>query len=284
MAVIIQDVSEMQRTAESLRTASKRIGIVPTMGFLHEGHLSLIRRAKHHADVVVTTIFVNPKQFGPAEDYERYPRDLSNDSLLASSAGTDYVFAPESKSMYPSEYLTYVHIERYSSILEGKSRPGHFRGVATVVTKLLNIIKPHVAVFGQKDAQQAVVIRQMLNDLNYDVELVVAPTVREADGLALSSRNSYLSTEERRQAPVLFQSLKLAEQRVREGIRESVRIINEMSEFITHRSAGIIDYISIADSDTLEELSVLEDQRSVLISLAVRFGKTRLIDNHIVKI
>ena len=234
--------------------------------------------------MVVTTIFVNPKQFGPAEDYERYPRDLSNDSLLASSAGTDYIFAPESESMYPNEYLTYVHIERYSSILEGRSRPGHFQGVATVVTKLLNITKPHVAVFGQKDAQQAVVIRQMLRDLNYDIELIIAPIVREADGLALSSRNSYLSTEERKQAPVLFQSLNLAEQRVREGVRVSVRIINEMSEFITNRSAGVIDYISIADSNTLEELSAIEGQRSVLISLAVRFGATRLIDNQIVKI
>ncbi len=284
MVAIIQDVSEMQRAAESLRTAGKRIGIVPTMGYLHAGHLSLIRTAKHHADVVVTTIFVNPKQFGPAENYERYPRDLSNDSLLASSAGTDYIFAPESESMYTNEYLTYVHIERYSSILEGRSRPGHFQGVATVVTKLLNITKPHVAVFGQKDAQQAVVIRQMLRDLNYDIELIIAPTVREADGLALSSRNSYLSTEERKQAPVLFQSLNLAEQRVREGVRVSVRIINEMSEFITNRSAGVIDYISIADSNTLEELSAIEGQRSVLISLAVRFGATRLIDNQIVKV
>jgi pantoate--beta-alanine ligase len=284
MVAVIQDVSNMHRTAESLRSAGKRIGIVPTMGSLHEGHLCLIRTAKRHADVVITTIFVNPTQFGPGEDYERYPRDLTRDSSLASSAGTDYIFAPERDSMYPNRHLTYIHIEKYSSILEGRSRPGHFRGVATVVAKLFNIIKPHVAVFGQKDAQQVLVIRQMLRDLNYDIELVVAPIVREADGLALSSRNSYLTAEERKQAPVLFQSLSLAENLLREGVRASVRIINEMSEFITNRSSGVIDYISIADSNTLEELSTFEGHSSVLVSIAVRFGATRLIDNQIVNI
>jgi pantoate--beta-alanine ligase len=279
MAALIRDISEMQSLADRLRSEGKRLGVVPTMGYLHEGHLSLIRIARQRVDIVITTIFVNPMQFGPAEDFERYPRDLARDTSLAASSGTDYLFAPDTKAMYTEDHRTYINVERFDSILEGKSRPGHFRGVATVVAKLLNITKPHIAVFGQKDAQQVVVIRQMMGDLNFDTELVIAPTVREPDGLALSSRNTYLSSEQRQQAPVLFRSLKLAEQRIREGEHDSARIIHEMNDLIRAQSSGVADYISIADGRTLEDLASCKGHRPTLISLAVRFGATRLIDN-----
>jgi len=279
MAITIRDVPELQHAADDVRRAGKCIAVVPTMGFLHEGHLSLIRTARQHADIVITTVFVNPTQFGPSEDLERYPRNLERDVLAATAAGTDYVFAPDTKSLYPDGYLTFVTPDRLGSVLEGKSRPGHFRGVATIVAKLFNITKPHKAVFGQKDAQQVVVIRHMIRDLNFDIELIVVPTVREPDGLAMSSRNTYLSREERSQAPVLYQSLKLAEQRMRGNEKTSANIIKEMTALITSSSPGVIDYISIADANTLEELPVCQEHRRHLISLAVRFGKTRLIDN-----
>ena len=267
----------MQRTAETLRVQGKRIGLVPTMGFLHQGHLTLIGVAKEHSDVVITSVFVNPTQFGPSEDFTRYPRNLERDTQLAYEAGTDYIFAPPTESMYPSGYHTFVEVERITEVLEGKSRPGHFRGVATVVAKLFNIIHPHVAVFGQKDAQQVVVVRQMLRDLNFDTELIVSPTVRETDGLAMSSRNAYLSKEERSQATVLYKSLKVAADLIRAGERSSSTVIEQMKALITKNSTGIVDYISIADAGTLEELPSCKG--SVLVSLAVRFGGTRLIDN-----
>jgi pantoate--beta-alanine ligase len=279
MVPVIQEIPEMQRLADRLRAEGKRIGVVPTMGYLHEGHLSLIRIARQHAGVVITTIFVNPTQFGPTEDFERYPRDLVRDTALTESAGTSYIFAPETKAMFSAEHRTYINVERFDSLLEGKSRPGHFRGVATVVAKLFNITKPNVAVFGQKDAQQIVVIRQIMKDLNFDIDLIVAPTVRENDGLALSSRNSYLSPQQRNEAPVLFRSLKMAEQLIRDGENDSTRIINAMRGLISSQSSGLIDYISIADGRTLEEQETSKGRRPLLISLAVRFGSTRLIDN-----
>jgi len=279
LGTVIQNIAEVQSLSDRLRAEGKRIGVVPTMGYLHEGHLSLIRIARQHANVVITTIFVNPTQFGPGEDFERYPRDLERDTSLAESAGTSYIFAPERKAMYSADHRAYVNVERFDSMLEGKSRPGHFRGVATVVAKLFNITKPHVAVFGQKDAQQVVVIRQMMKDLNFDIELIVAPTIRESDGLALSSRNSYLSAQQRNEAPVLYQSLKLSEQFIRDGENDAARIMNAMRGLIRDRSSGIIDYISIADGQTLEELPSINGRRPLLISLAVRFGSTRLIDN-----
>ncbi len=282
MATLIRDVSHMQRIADETRASGRRIAVVPTMGYLHEGHLSLIRIAKRHADLVITTIFVNPTQFGPAEDFNRYPRDLSHDTALATSAGTDYLFTPATDAMYGSGHHSYVNVEQLDSVLEGKSRPGHFRGVATVVAKLFNITKPHVAVFGQKDAQQVVVVRQMIKDLNFDIELVVAPTVREPDGLAMSSRNTYLTSEQRAGAPVLYQALKQADRLIREENSDSAQIINAMREEITSRSSGIIDYVSIADGVTLEELQSCRDHRPILVSLAVRFGATRLIDNIVV--
>jgi pantoate--beta-alanine ligase len=277
MAVVIKDVAEMRQAADRLRALGDRISLVPTMGFLHQGHLKLIEVAKKHSDVVITTDFVNPTQFGPSEDFTRYPRDLERDITLASGAGTDYIFAPETQAIYPSGFHTCVDVQRVTEALEGKSRPGHFRGVATVVTKLFNITNPHVAVFGQKDAQQVVVVRQMIRDLNFDVELIVCPIVRETDGLAMSSRNAYLSKEHRLQAPILFKSLALAEDLIRNGERDPAAVIDRMKEMITKNSAGVIDYISIADPVTLEELG--QCKGDILVSLAARFGNTRLIDN-----
>jgi pantoate--beta-alanine ligase len=282
VGMIIRNVREMQRTSERLRLTGKRIGVVPTMGFLHEGHLSLIRVAKMKADAVITTLFVNPTQFGPHEDFSRYPRAFENDLALASSAGTDYLFAPEAALMYPTGYSTYVNVEGITDLLEGKARPGHFRGVATVVAKLFNVTKPNIAVFGQKDAQQVAVIRRMVRDLNFDVELFIAPTVREADGLAMSSRNSYLSTGQRTEAPVLFKALKFAEQSVKQGERESAALLDAMRRLVTENSSGLVDYISFADNYDLHELEKLQSGQSVLVSMAVKFGTTRLIDNIVI--
>jgi len=277
--MIIRDVREMRQTAERLRVNGKRIGVVPTMGYLHEGHLSLIRIARMKCDVVVTTLFVNPTQFGPNEDFSRYPRSFERDLSLAKSAGTDYLFAPEASQIYPTGYTSYVDVEGITGVLEGKSRPGHFRGVATIVAKLFNLTKPHIAVFGQKDAQQVAVIRRMVRDLNFDLELVVAPIIREADGLAMSSRNTYLSPQQRSEAVVLHKSLRLAERRLKEGERECAKIRDEMRTLITAESSGEIDYISLADNTSLQELEHLKPGQSVLISMAVKFGGTRLIDN-----
>lgn len=280
--MIIRDVREMRRTAERIRASGKRIAVVPTMGYLHEGHLSLIRIARMKADVVVTTLFVNPTQFGPNEDYERYPRDFQRDLSLANAAGTDHLFAPEAAQMYPTGYSTFIDVGGITEVLEGKSRPGHFRGVATVVAKLFNLTKPHVAVFGQKDAQQVAVIRRMVRDLNFDIEIVVGPIVREADGLAMSSRNIYLDPQQRQEATVLFQALKLAEQRVKEGESECKKIVSEMHHLIANTTSGVVDYISFADNTSLKELEHLHPGQSVLVSLAVKFGTTRLIDNVII--
>lgn len=281
MAEVIRGIREMQQTSERLRLQGRRIGVVPTMGFLHDGHLSLIRAAERNADAVITTVFVNPTQFGPSEDFKRYPRDLDSDTRLASEAGTDYVFAPETQAMYGGYHRTFVDVERITEVLEGKSRPGHFRGVVTVVAKLFNITKPHVAFFGQKDAQQVVVVRQMMEDLNFDTELIVCPTVRETDGLAMSSRNTYLSGDQRSQATVLYKSLRLAEDLIRNGEGDTSSIIRQMRNLISTSPLAVIDYISLADAATLEELR--QCQGRILISLAVRFGTTRLIDNIMVE-
>lgn len=281
---IINSISEMQQAADALRHEDKRIGVVPTMGYLHEGHLSLIRIAKKKSDVVVTTIFVNPMQFGPNEDLSKYPRDLERDTSLAESAGTDILFVPDEKEMYPEAYHTYVNVEKITEVLEGSFRPTHFRGVATVVAKLLNIAKPHVAVFGQKDAQQAAVVRQAVKDLNFDVEIIVAPIVREPDGLAMSSRNVYLSPDERKHALALSQSLELARKRIATGERRCEVVISEMRKHIASRPSARIDYISIADAGTLQELTSLVQGTTALVSLAVRIGSTRLIDNTLITV
>lgn len=281
---IIASISDMQRRAEVLRMQGRRIGVVPTMGYLHEGHLSLIRTIRKQVDTVITTIFVNPTQFAPHEDFSKYPRDLERDKRLAETAGTDILFVPDRAAMYPGGYQTFVEVENMTKVLEGKSRPTHFRGVTTVVTKLFHITKPHLAIFGQKDAQQAAVIQRMVKDLDFDIEIIVAPIVREQDGLAMSSRNVYLSPEERADATVLYQALSLAEEEIRRGQRESASIIEQMTRLISSRKTTSIDYISIADARTLEELSQLPSARTVLISLAVRVGSTRLIDNTTVTI
>jgi len=277
--MIVTTISEMQQIADDYRRNGKKIGIVPTMGCLHEGHLSLINLAKHHADVVITTLFVNPSQFGPTEDFEKYPRDFERDNKLAESAGTDILFVPSKEDMYPSDHLTNINVERITDVLEGKIRPTHFRGVATVVGKLFNITKPHIAVFGQKDAQQTVVIQQMVKDLNNDIKIIIAPTVRESDGLAMSSRNVYLSTTERNESAVLYQSLQLAKQLIDEGERNCSTIISEMTKLITSKPSAKIDYVLISNASSLEELVTLQTGCKILVSLAVRFGTTRLIDN-----
>lgn len=269
----------MQRMADAWRSAGKQIAFVPTMGALHAGHTTLMRTARHEADVLVASVFVNPTQFGKGEDFDKYPRALDRDVQRAGEAGVDVIFAPEAAAMYPAGYATYVDVEGIATVLEGAARPGHFRGVATVVTKLLNIVKPHVVYFGQKDAQQVAVISRMMSDLHFDTKLIIVPTVRETDGLAMSSRNAYLTEQQRSEAPVLYRALQLGERRLREHTLDPAAVLHEMRALITTSSSGVIEYISIADAETLQELHEPVADRPVLVSLAVRFGTTRLIDN-----
>jgi len=268
---IITDIRSMQIFSERKRVEGNLIGFVPTMGFLHEGHLSLIREARKQTDIVIVSIFVNPTQFGPQEDYESYPRDLKGDTKKVDSAGGDIIFAPSSRDMYPDGYLTYVNVEGITETLCGFSRPGHFRGVMTVVTKLFNIVKPHKAFFGQKDYQQSVVIRRMVRDLNMDIDIIVLPTVREPDGLAMSSRNSYLSVEERKAALILYKSLIMASEMVKNGEMDAKKIFSEMKRTIQNEPLVIIDYIAITDPDTLKDIYKIKGK--TLIALAVRIGK-----------
>jgi pantoate--beta-alanine ligase len=277
--ILVTDPREMQRLSDDARRQGKEVAFVPTMGALHDGHCTIIRNARDHGDVVVTSVFVNPTQFGQGEDFTRYPRDLDRDGVLAAEAGTDILFAPSAESMYPQGNATYVDVERVTAMLEGKARPGHFRGVATVVAKLANIVRPHVMLLGQKDAQQVVVIRRMLEDLNTGVKTLIVPTVREADGLAMSSRNAYLSPEQRQQAPVLCGALRAVEERVKGGEREGEALRALMTAIITAAPLAAIDYVSVADARTLDELRAMFPGQSVLVSMAVRFGTTRLIDN-----
>ena len=271
---LIHTVAEM---SEAQREVARPLGLVPTMGALHEGHLSLVRRARDENSTAAASIFVNPTQFGPQEDYRSYPRDLDRDLALLEECGVDLVFLPEPEDMYPAGFDTWVDLDRIASRLEGESRPGHFRGVATVVTKLFTIIRPDRAYFGQKDAQQAQVIRRLNTDLNLGVDPVIMPTVREADGLAMSSRNAYLNPQEREAALVLSRSLRLAQDKHNDGITSASRIRDAMRELIQAEPLAQIDYVSIADHDTLEELETV--QTPALVSLAVRIGRARLIDN-----
>ena len=280
---IVNTIREMQSLAESFRTQRKKIGVVPTMGYLHAGHVSLIKTARELSDVVITTIFVNPTQFGPSEDFERYPRDFERDQKLASDAGADIIFSPLQDEMYAPGFGTYVEVEDISKALEGKFRPTHFRGVTTIVAKLLNITKPHVAVFGQKDAQQAFLIRKMAADLNFDVSIIIAPIVREADGLALSSRNVYLNLDERQRATALYKSLKRAELLINQGERSADKLHIEMEKILTDANPTQVDYIVFVNPDSFKEVGTLTPP-AVLVALAVRFDSTRLIDNMIMKI
>lgn len=274
---IIRDVARMQKICLDLRREGKRIAFVPTMGFLHEGHLSLLREGREQGDVLVLSIFVNPTQFGQGEDFESYPRDLTRDAELARSAGTDLIFAPEAKDMYPNGYATYVDVEGLTDTLCGASRPGHFRGVTTVVTKLFTIVQPHVALFGRKDFQQLAVIQRMTADLNLPVDVVGMPIVREADGLAMSSRNVYLSPAERQQALALIASIRQASGMASEGETDAARIIAAVTERLTQEADLVIDYVHICHGRTLEDVTSV-DSDSVLL-LAVKIGATRLIDN-----
>ncbi|MDX6695158.1 MAG: pantoate--beta-alanine ligase [Blastocatellia bacterium] len=260
------------------REQDKTIGLVPTMGALHEGHLSLVREARRMCDVVVVSVFVNPTQFGPGEDFQRYPRDLTKDAARLTDYNVDYIFAPTPEEIYPKNFSTYINVGGLSDELEGKSRPGHFRGVATVVTILLNIVHPDFAFFGQKDAQQTLVVRRLVRDLALETEIVVLPTVREESGLALSSRNAYLKDEERRAASVLYRALKLAKEAYKNGERNAMRLIEIIRATVEAEPLAHLDYIGITDADTMERLDKLDD-RTVLIALAVYIGKTRLIDN-----
>src|SRR6185295_12736437 len=262
-----------------LRGDGRRIGLVPTMGALHEGHLSLMGRAREMCDTVVASIFVNPAQFGPNEDFDRYPRDLAHDAELAFTRGVDFIFAPAPDDMYTEGFSTYVVVEGLSEKLEGASRPGHFRGVTTVVNKLFNIVHPHFAFFGRKDAQQVIVIKRMVHDLSMDVEIVVGPTVREEDGLALSSRNVYLSTEERRAATVLRRALERCLTLHNSGERDSGRLIASMRTVIEAEPLAGIDYVAITDCEGLDPVETIAGPAPTLVSLAVFIGRTRLIDN-----
>jgi len=276
---IIRHIPEMQKWSEKQRLAGKRVAFVPTMGFLHEGHLSLVREGKQKGDVVVVSIFVNPIQFNQQEDFAKYPRDLEGDQKLLEMLGVDALFYPEASEMYPEGFQTTVTVEKVSEPLCGRFRPGHFRGVATVVTKLFNMVKPHIALFGEKDFQQCVVIKQMVKDLNFDMEIVSLPTVREADGLAMSSRNARLSPEERAQSLCLSRALNEAKAMVQRGERRPAAILQKVQEIITREKSARLEYASLCHPETLEE--VTEVSRPTLLALAVWVGKVRLIDNSI---
>lgn len=271
---LLTTISEMRAARWG---ATGTVGFVPTMGYLHEGHLALVRKAQAENDVVVVSIFVNPTQFGPNEDFERYPRDLDRDLTLLAAENVDCVFAPSANEMYPQGCSTYVVVERLGDALEGIHRPGHFRGVSTIVTKLFNIVCPTRAYFGQKDAQQTVVLRRMVADLNIDTELVVVPTVREADGLAMSSRNTYLGPAERRAATVLYRALVATKKQWEDGERAGVVLRRAMHAVVESEPLAKLEYVSVADPETLEEIETAT--KPVLASLAVRIGATRLIDN-----
>ena len=253
------------------------VGFVPTMGYLHDGHLALVKQARAENSVVVASIFVNPTQFGPTEDFKTYPRDTERDLAMLRKERTDIVFMPSAEDMYPKGYSSWVEIEKVTDRLEGSCRPGHFKGVTTIVAKLFNIVEPTRAYFGQKDAQQASVIKKMVADLNMNLEVIVAPTVRESDGLAMSSRNVYLNPQERQAATVLFKALTLARNLRGKGEKNADTIREEMTFLISKEPLAEIEYVSIADAKTLEELTKID--RPALASLAVRIGKTRLIDN-----
>jgi len=278
---VIKSVSEMQSYADSLRSEGTTIGFVPTMGALHEGHLSLIRKSIENADKTILSIFVNPAQFSPSEDFEKYPRDFVRDEKLVEDLGVDIIFYPSKEAIYPDGYSTYIIVDGLSAQLEGKSRPSHFKGVTTIVNKLFNIINPHIAFFGQKDAQQASIIKRMTTDLNLDIDIVICPTIREDDGLAMSSRNSYLSPDSRKQATLIHQALKEAESLHINGEQSPEILIHKITETLNSAPLAKIDYLSIVNLDTL--LPVESTNEGALVAVAVFFDKTRLIDNILLK-
>ncbi|MFP4081871.1 MAG: pantoate--beta-alanine ligase [Candidatus Aminicenantes bacterium] len=277
---IVKKKDEMRRVSKELKSQGKRIGFVPTMGYLHLGHLSLVRASVVRTQATVVSVFVNPAQFGPQEDFKEYPRDLNRDAEILKREGVEMVFAPEAEEMYPPGYKTYVEVQELQDKLCGRSRPGHFRGVCTVVLKLFHIVQPDVAFFGQKDAQQAIVLKKMVRDLDLEVNIEVLPTVREEDGLAISSRNTYLNPEQRKAALCLYRSLGEAQQMIKKGERDSGKIIEKMKEIIKAEPLARIDYVEIVDAEELNPLAHLE--KDALIALAVYVDKVRLIDNAMV--
>jgi len=274
---VIETIAEMKRVREQLPEPG---GFVPTMGYFHEGHMSLVRRARAENASVVVSIFVNPTQFGPKDDFNNYPRDPQRDLAMLKKEKTDIVFMPSIAEMYPPGFDSWVEVKKVAERLEGASRPNHFRGVATVVAKLFDIVQPAKAYFGQKDAQQTIVIKKMVADLNMNLEIIVMPTVREPDGLAMSSRNVFLSSEQRRAAAVLYQALTLAQELWSKGERDAEKIREQMRALIQKEPLAIIDYISIADTETLDEMEKVKTP--AVVSLAVKMGKVRLIDNVVV--
>lgn len=282
--MLVSTLSEMQQWSDDVRRSGKTIGVIPTMGYLHDGHRSLIETAAHECDRVVTTVFVNPLQFGAGEDFARYPRDLERDIQLAHRAGTHVVFAPSGDDMYPVGYATTVDVGPIGEKFEGAFRPGHFRGVATVVAKLFHLTKPHVAYFGQKDYQQTLVIARLIADLNFDIRLRVLPTVREPDGLAMSSRNVYLQPDDRRKASIIYRTLRAAEQSILDGQRSRQRINAVMYETLASAGDLRIDYAAAARAETLDEPEEFFSGDSVVLLVAVRIGSTRLIDNLLVRV
>ena len=274
---IVKTIQDMRQLSKKAKTHNKSIGLVPTMGYLHEGHLSLIHRARKDCDIVVMSIFVNPMQFAPGEDLKKYPRDFDMDRKLAEKAGVDVVFYPDTKHIYAKGFSTFVSVENMDKIWEEKTRPAHFRGVCTIVGKLFNIVDPDIAYFGQKDAQQAAIIKRMVGDLDFNVSIVVAPTVREKDGLAMSSRNKYLSSEERKAALVLYRSLQEAEEMIKNGEKKSDNVLERMRDVVKKEKLAHLDYVGIVNYEDF--LPVSDISNTCLIIIACRIGKTRLIDN-----
>ena len=280
---IINRRQRMASVARKLRREEdKTIGLVPTMGALHEGNLSLVREARRMCDVVIVSVFVNPAQFGPAEDFARYPRDLTGDTTKLADYNVDYIFAPPVEEVYPKNFSTYVTVEGLSESMEGTARPGHFRGVATVLTVLFNSVRPDFAFFGQKDAQQTLVVKRLVRDLAFDIEVVVLPTVREQTGLALSSRNAYLSDEQRRAAAVLYRALSQAREVYLEGERSARRLAEVVRAQVEAEPLTRLEYVGVVDAETMEKYDRLPEDRPVLIALAAQVGKTRLIDNIVI--
>src|SRR5687767_377933 len=281
---IINRRQRMASVARKLRREEdKTIGLVPTMGALHEGHLSLVREARRMCDVVIVSVFVNPTQFGAGEDFERYPRDLTGDTTKLADYNVDYIFAPPPEEVYPKGFATYVTVEGLSDTMEGVARPGHFRGVATVLTVLFNTIRPDFAFFGQKDAQQTLVVKRLVRDLAFDLEIVVLPTVREQTGLALSSRNAYLSDEQRKAATVLYRALSQAREVYNEGERNAKRLAEAVRAQVEAEPLARLEYVGVVDAETMEKFDRLPEERPVLIALAAQVGRTRLIDNIVIQ-
>jgi pantoate--beta-alanine ligase len=274
---IIEHIGQMQSVSLKARQEGKQVALVPTMGYLHEGHASLMEEGRKRADLLVASIFVNPTQFGVGEDFEKYPRDMERDLRIAETSGVDIVFAPSASDMYPAGFQTYVDVEKLTQPLCGASRPGHFRGVTTVVCKLFGIVQPHLALFGRKDYQQLAVIRQMTKDLNLPVEIIGMPIVREPDGLAMSSRNAYLSDAERRSALCLSRGLRAVKTVFRNGENSCANLLNVINGIMTAEPSTVVDYIDLRDGTTLEPVTFADD--NTLLAVAVRIGKTRLIDN-----